>query len=319
MKQDKSVEILGKSHNKKLSNSSVLVTLSICAVLTLIFVIVEFIGGILTNSVLLISDAVHMSSDTASMIFAIIAILISRRKNTIQKTYGYTRIETLASFVNGMTLVFASCLILYQAAERLINPQETEGLAIIPIAILGLIINFIVMIVCIISEKKNNPNKSHTSNNSKNKSNLIMQGILLHVLSDIYGQIAAIISGIVIYYTSWTYIDPLLSIVIVVLILKSTWHIIKNSSNILLESTPLGLSPDKIKKQLETTIDSLLNVHHIHLWMLNEEETLITLHCVIKEGANVNTIIDNIKNYLVLNYNISHSTIQVEIHGRKTY
>jgi cobalt-zinc-cadmium efflux system protein len=313
---------VGPSHKKQVSNNARKI-ISISAVLIFTFMMIEFIGGVVSKSMALVADSVHMLSDFISLILVLVAIIISQLQNNIKKTYGYSRFEIVISLSNALFLLFICGVIVFEAIGRMLNPEPVDALTMLPVAIAGLLINFLVLYL--INKTGQGHGHSHSNDGVHNhnhdvkgknsKRSLLMEGAFLHVLSDTLGSVAAISAGIIIYFTGWYYIDPILSIFIVLLILNSTWRVIKDSSHILMEGSPNNLSAAAIKKDLEKNIVEVIDVHHIHLWMLNEQENLITLHAVVNKDANINKVINAIKEYLKNNYPIYHSTIQLENEG----
>lgn len=270
--------------------------------LVLIFTIIEVIGGYLSNSVALLADASHMFTDFISLIFTLFGISVAKLSNNSKKTYGYSRIEVILSLVNSLFLIFISFFIVYESINRFINPTTINASIMLPVAIAGLLINFIVMYL--FSYQKG----SHENNNQ----NLLMQSTFLHFLSDTFGSIIAIAVAIIIIYTNWFIVDPILSIIFVSLINFSAIKIIISSFHILMESSPKNIKAQDIKEELEK-VASVINIHHIHLWMLNEEENLITLHCLIENNGDITKITKELKEKLVSVFNINHSTIQIEL------
>ena len=232
---------------------------------------------------------------------------ISKRKNDIKKTYGYSRFEVVASFINAFALVFICIFIIAESVRRVIEKPPVNAEVMIPIAIAGLICNLVVIYLC-----WQDANKSKAGNINKQERSLLMKGIFLHFVSDTIGSLIAIIAGIIIYYTNWYYADPILSLILVVLILRSCWYILKDTTHILMEGAPSNIDSFKLKKDIEQNIGGVHNVHHIHLWMLNEVENLITLHVELNSNYDSLEVVQAIKSHLIKVYNIKHSTIQIE-------
>ncbi|MFL1780446.1 Cation transporter [Candidatus Hepatincolaceae symbiont of Richtersius coronifer] len=305
--------------------------------LIFIFMLIEFFGGLISGSMALISDSAHMLSDFISLILALMGVVISKRGNNLAKTYGYKRFEIIIGFTNALFLVFLCFMIVYEAISRLFYANEVNTLIMIPVAVSGLIINFVVLGLFQLdknagqfhghSHHSNSHGAAHTHSQShahydkdhhnhglndasapvsgKQKKikpktrSLLMEGAFLHVLSDTLGSLAAITAGIVIYYTNWAYIDPILSIFIVSLIANSTWKILKESFHILMEGSPRHINAANIKSELEKNIESVINIHHIHLWMLNEQENLLTLHAIIQKDKNIASTLNEIKLFVL--------------------
>ena len=298
---------LGPNHVNDQNTKQTVKVMKISTGLIFSFMLLEFFGGLFANSMALISDSMHMLSDFLSLVLALVAMHISKRKNDTKKTYGYSRFEVVASFVNAFALVFICIFIIAESVHRVIEKPPVDAKVMIPIAIAGLICNLVVIYLCWKDAhhgKKDNTNKQERS--------LLMKGVFLHFLSDTVGSLIAIIAGIIIYYTQWYYVDPILSLILVVLILRSCWYILKDCTHILMEGAPSNIDSLQLKKDIETNISGVHNVHHIHLWMLNEVENLITLHVELHSNYDSLEVLQEIKVHLIKVYNIKHSTIQIE-------
>lgn len=280
------------NHAKEISNIKALV---FAFSLTAIFMVIEFIGGFLSKSLALMSDAGHMLSDVVSMGIAIWAIHQGTKISDFSKTFGYKRTEVIAAFVNGITLVAISALILKEGIERLINPIQINQDQLILIAFIGLIINIIVASVLF--------------KNSKESVNV--RGAFLHVISDMLGSIGAIAAGLVIKYTGWLYADPLISIIIALLILYSSFSIIKDTYHTLMEGSPKHIKFDDVINKIKT-IENVNDVHDLHIWSLNEDEIILTAHLIVNENVNQSLIISNVKKMLHNTFHVEHSTLELE-------
>ncbi len=296
----------GPTHIKHYNKKQMQKTIIIAMFLIFTFMCIEFVGGYLSKSIALMADAGHMLTDFVSLVFALIGIMISQKPNNKNKTYGYSRFEVVMSLINALFLIVVCLYIVYEAILRFYNPVVVNPKIMLPVAFSGLIINFVVMYIFNRAEKKN-----QERSNSKQK-NLLMESAFLHFIADTLGSFVAIIVGITIYYTDWYIVDPILSIVLVVLISNGTFRIVYRSINILMESVPKHIKSEDIETYLEENIAGVLDVHHIHLWMLNEEENIITLHVVIAKNTNYHDITEKIKYSLKNQFHIDHSTIQVE-------
>jgi cobalt-zinc-cadmium efflux system protein len=269
-------------------------------VLTGTFMVVEVIGGLLSGSLALLADAGHMLTDTMSLALAWAAFLVSERPADHRRSFGYHRFQILAAFVNGMTLLLIVGWILFEAARRMLAPVPVEGETMLVIAILGLVVNVI----------------AFAALHSGDQENLNLRGAALHVLGDLLGSLVAIIAAVVIIYTGWTPIDPMLSIVVAALILRSAWDLVKRSAHILLEGSPDWLDVEELQADLIGSIPGLEGLHHVHVWSLTPQRLLLTMHAEITEGdGHQERILREIKAALRTRYRIDHSTIQVDIRG----
>ncbi len=265
-------------------------------VIIAVFMVVEVAGGIFSGSLALLADAGHMVSDAAALGFSWMAIRIGRRAATAQLSYGYERIEILAAFVNGLALFVIAGWIIFEAAWRFMAPVPVVGGTMLIIAVIGLLANIAAFYVL----------------NGGNRDNLNMRSAWLHVLGDMLGSAAAIVAAGVIMLTGWMPIDPLLSIFVALIILKSAWQIVKSSGHILLEGTPAGMDLAEIKKDLEENVPQIRDAHHIHAWSITAEQHLLTLHVHPREGMASRDVVAAVRARLVERFKIDHITVQIE-------
>ncbi|MDR2008764.1 MAG: cation diffusion facilitator family transporter [Alphaproteobacteria bacterium] len=296
----------GPSHNKHYDRKAMQNTTLLAMALVLSFTIIEFLGGYFSGSLALMADAGHMFTDFVSLIFVYIGLHVAQKPNNKEKTYGYSRIEVIFSLLNSLFLIIVCVYIVYEAVLRFLNPTPVNPKIMLPVAIGGLFINMLVMYIFRKAEAKN-MKKQHDDHK-----NLLMESNILHFLSDTINSVFVIAAGMIIYYTGWDIVDPLLSLVMVILIANGAFRIIAHSTQILMESAPDNIPCDEIETYLEKNVAGVLDIHHIHLWMLNEEENIITLHAVIDKNAPYHDIIENIKNTLRSKFGIEHSTVQIE-------
>lgn len=267
--------------------------------LTAATMIAEAVGGIISGSLALLADAGHMLTDTAALALAWLAVRLARRPADWKRTFGFDRFQVLTAFANGLALFFISIAIFYEAVSRLFEPIEVMGGTMFVIATAGLIVNIITLTILW----------------QGGEANLNVRAATLHVISDLLGSIAAIIAAIVILGTGWTPIDPLLSMLITLLILRSAWLIAKEAGHILLEGAPPGLDVREVQKDLETTIPEVESVHHVHAWSLTEDRRLMTLHARVNhKSAPPEDIAAAIKARLKQRHGVAHATVEIE-HG----
>lgn len=259
------------------------------------FMFVEALGGVLSGSLALLADAGHMLTDTAALSLSWFAFRIARKPADPKRSFGYHRFQILAAFANGLTLFAIAAWIFIEALERLNNPVEVLGLPMVAIAAVGLFINILGFWILSRGEKEN----------------LNIKGAALHVMGDLLGSVAAIVAAVVIILTDWTPIDPILSVFVAVLILRSAWAIIKQSSHILLEGTPEGMDSARIGVALGE-ISGIKDIHHVHAWSLTNEKPVVTLHAVLEDTANQNDILTKMNDILKRRFGIEHATIQIE-------
>jgi cobalt-zinc-cadmium efflux system protein len=260
------------------------------------FMLVEVVGGVISGSLALIADAGHMASDAAALGMSFAALRIGRRPADEARSYGYRRLEVLVAFVNGCALFVIAGWITVEALRRLASPAPILGGAMLGVAVVGLAANLVALAVL----------------EGGNRASLSLRSASLHVLGDLLAFVAAIVAASVILATDWTPIDPLLSIVVVLLILKSAGGIVRSSAHILLEGTPAGLDLDALEADLAAQVPAIAGVHHIHAWSLTPEEALVTLHVRCTPGADPAVIIPAINRRLSERFGVTHSTIQID-------
>jgi cobalt-zinc-cadmium efflux system protein len=272
----------------------------IALVLTGTFMVVEVIGGIISGSLALLADAGHMLTDTMALALAAMAFHVSKRPPDGKLTFGYQRFQVLAAFVNGLSLLAIVGWILFEAVSRFIQPRDVLGETMLLVAVAGLMVNLLSFAVL------------HTGD----QENLNIRGAALHVAGDLLGSIAAIVAALVIIYTGWFMIDPILSIAVAGLILKSAWALVKRSAHILLEGAPEWLDVAAMQDRIVAGVAGVGEIHHVHIWGLTPQELMLTMHMTITdEVQNQSDVIRNTKKFLREEYGIGHSTIEVEVDG----
>ncbi len=260
------------------------------------FAAVEAVGGILSGSLALLADAAHMLVDTVSLLFAWIAFSMSRRPADRAHTYGYHRLPVLAAYTNGLLLVFLVGWIMFEAVDRFRNPAPILAGPMLAVAVLGLLVNI----------------GAFSALHGADRHNLNVRGALLHVLGDILGSVAAISAAIVIMLSGWTPIDPLLSVFVGLVVLRSAWFLLRDASRILLEGAPPDMDVEEIRRDLVTAVDGVDEIHHVHAWSLSQERSLLTLHARMSGTAQADAVIAAIHSRLDGRFGIRHATVQVE-------
>ncbi len=270
--------------------------LKIVLVLTAIYMIAEAVGGWLSNSLALLSDAGHMLTDVAALALAIFALWFSSRPITTKKTYGYYRLEILAALANGVALVVISLLIVYEAIQRLKNPETVAGFEVMLIAIGGLMVNGI----------------SAWLLHSASSENLNMRGAFLHIIGDALGSVGAIAAGILIWLFNWTIADPIISMAMCLLIVFSAWTLIRESVNILLEGTPSHIEIKDVVNAMHE-IQGVRDVHDLHVWTISSNKYALSAHVRIDADAAYKKTLDALREKLHQRFNMDHVTIQIEL------
>ncbi|AYY66841.1 CDF family zinc efflux transporter CzrB [Staphylococcus hominis] len=285
------------THNHVHTNNKKVLTISF--IIIGLFMIVEILGGFIANSLALLSDGLHMFSDTVSLGVALIAFIYAEKNATSTKTFGYKRFEVLAALFNGITLLIISGVIIIEAIRRFFNPIKVQSTEMFIISVIGLIVNIIVAIIMFKSG-----DTSH---------NLNMRGAFIHVLGDLLGSLGAIIASILIYVFNFTIADPIASILVSIIILKSAIGISRSSLNILMEGTPSDVNLDKI---ISTIINhnEIYNVHDYHVWTISNDMNALSCHAVVSETMSVQDCEGLLKKieHELLHLNIQHMTIQLE-------
>ncbi len=264
--------------------------------LNLIITIAEFIGGFVSGSLALLSDAVHNLSDTISIIISFIAHQLSNKKTDYKRTYGYKRAEVLAAFINSASLMVISIFLIIEACKRFFHPEPIRGQIMLIVATIGLISNLISMILL----------------HSGSKSNMNIKSAYLHMLGDTVSSVAVILGGIAIVFWKVYWIDPVLTFLIALYIARESFMIVKASSNIFMQGAP-NISIDNIKRDLEL-FDDIVNVHHVHTWMINESIIHFEAHIDVKDKmiSELKPLYEKINKILIDHYGINHITIQFE-------
>ncbi|WP_326515170.1 CDF family zinc efflux transporter CzrB [Staphylococcus hominis] len=285
------------THNHVHTNNKKVLTISF--IIIGLFMIVEILGGFIANSLALLSDGLHMFSDTVSLGVALIAFIYAEKNATSTKTFGYKRFEVLAALFNGITLLIISGVIIIEAIRRFFNPIKVQSTEMFIISVIGLIVNIIVAIIMFKSG-----DTSH---------NLNMRGAFIHVLGDLLGSLGAIIASILIYVFNFTIADSIASILVSIIILKSAIGISRSSLNILMEGTPSDVNLDKI---ISTIINhnEIYNVHDYHVWTISNDMNALSCHAVVSETMSVQDCEGLLKKieHELLHLNIQHMTIQLE-------
>ena len=288
----------GDSHGGSEQNER---RLLLAGVLTTVTMIAEAAGGIISGSLALLADAGHMLTDAAALALAYLTVRVARRPADWKRTYGFQRFEVLAAFANGLALFFISAMISFEAIERMFNPVEVLGGPMLAIAAVGLGVNALTLLIL-----------RHGGG-----ANLNVRAALLHVMSDLLGSVAAIVAALVILQTGWTPIDPILSIVITLLILRSAWLITKDAGHILLEGAPSGIDVREVQRDLEATVPEVQSVHHVHAWSLSENRPVMTLHALTCDSVPPERVAAAIKARLKEAFGVVHATVEVEHRRRR--
>lgn len=268
----------------------------VAACLTAGFMVAEAAGGLLTGSLALLADAGHMLSDSVSLVLAWYAFHLAGRAATARLTYGFDRVKTLVAYTNGLAIFVIGIWIVWEAWQRMDDPQPVLGGPMLAIAILGLAVNVAAFLAL----------------HGGDRESLNMRGAILHVVGDMLGSVAAIAAAIVILYTGWYPIDPILSALVALLLFRSAWSLVRDAGHMLLEGAPAGLDRDRIARDLETNVKGLVGVHHMHVWSLDGQRNMATLHACLGDGVDAHAAICDIKLRLARVHSIDHVTVEPE-------
>jgi len=264
--------------------------------ITLITMFIEFFYGFLTNSLALISDAIHMFTHSFALIISLVAIIIASKKAPISKTFGYYRIEVLAAFINGITIILSIFWIVYEAIERFLNPATIDVKTAMVVALIGLVVNIITGVILMQGDKEN----------------INLKSAFIHMLSDALSSVAIILGYIVIHFTSWYWIDIILAIMVAFVIGKWAMDVLKSSINTLMESSPVDI--DDVKEFIEKQHKEIIELHDVHIWEITGDMYNMTAHVQIDKSSldNYKEILTTINSELKQKYKIVHTTFQFE-------
>jgi cobalt-zinc-cadmium efflux system protein len=267
--------------------------LSAALALLFSFTVIEAVGGFWANSIALLAEAAHMLADSASLLLAIIAIRAGQRPASADRTYGNRRYQTLAAYTNGLTLLALTLWVVVEASRRLMAPPAVNGMMMFVIAAAGGVANLAAFFVL-------------SGSGSLNE-----RGARAHVLSDLLGSAAAMAAAGVILGFGWLPADPLLSIAVSCLILRSGWQLTRDSAHVLLEGTPGSFNAAEVHAEL-TSLSGVAGIHHVHAWSLTGEAAIVTLHADLIEGADRQQTLGAIVERLRLRFGVEHATVQIE-------
>jgi cobalt-zinc-cadmium efflux system protein len=284
----------GHSHQHGNGNKK---ALFLSFLLIAMFMIVEVIGGIWTNSLALLSDAGHMLSDAVALGLSFFAIKLGERNATKSKTYGYKRFEIIAASVNGLTLIGISLYIFTEAHHRFTNPPQVQSMGMMVIAVTGLIVNIVAAWMLMKGDKEENLN---------------VRSAFLHVIGDMLGSAGAIIA-LLIYFLG-TLANPIASVIVAVLVMNSGWRVTKEAFHILMEGAPRQIEMEKLRTALGQ-IPYVEGVHDLHIWSLTSEVPMLSCHLAVEREGQEHLVLHQAMSILHNDFGIEHSTIQVETHG----
>ena len=287
----------GHDHSRAIAHDhaahSSIKRLRIALALSGAFLVVEIIGGFLSNSLALIADAGHMLTDVAALALSLFVAWFTRQPTTPQKSYGYLRWEILAAFLNGSALLLISAAIIIESIVRIRTPEPVGGL-MLWVAIGGLITNMI----------------SAGILHAGSHDNMNVRGAYLHVLGDLLGSVGVVVAAVVIRYTGWLIADPIASFITTALIIRGAWSLVRESVDILLESVPKSIDLRAVRTQLEA-IPGIESVHDLHVWSVNPRMVAMSAHAVVRDASVQQHVLEHVHDAMRL-FGIGHVTVQIE-------
>jgi cobalt-zinc-cadmium efflux system protein len=260
---------------------------------TFVFMLLELVGGYISNSLALTTDGLHMGADVAAMAFSLFAIWISERPKTARMSFGYYRAEILGALASGLGIWLISGFLFYEAIIRLQNPPEVQGRIVFVIATIGLCANLLSMKML----------------HSTTHENMNVRAAYLHLVSDALGSLGAVIAGAVIWWSGWRMIDPLISILAAALMLWSSWGLVRDAVNVLMESTPSGIDPERVRLGL-SALPGVTEVHDLHIWAVASGRMALSVHIIAAGEPEI--LLSSANELLETQHQIIHTTIQVE-------
>ena len=269
--------------------------LTIALALISVFMLVEVVVGVAANSLALISDAAHMLTDVASIVLALIAMRLAARPAKGHFTYGLKRVEILSAQANGLTLLLLSIWLAYEAVRRLVSPPEVTGGLVLVTALVGVAVN-LVATWCI---------------SRANRTSLNVEGTYQHILTDLFGFIATAVAGAVVLTTGFARADAIASLLVVVLMLKAGYGLVRDSGRIFLEAAPAGIDPDVLGDRLAAQ-DTVVEVHDLHVWTITSDQSALSAHVLVEPGGDCHAVRRGLQKMLLDEYRIGHATLQVD-------
>ncbi|HEU6451113.1 MAG TPA: cation diffusion facilitator family transporter [Gemmatimonadaceae bacterium] len=275
----------GRGHVRKLR---------LALAVTIIVLVAEVVGGILSNSLALLADAGHMLTDVAALSLSLFVSWFSTRPETPRRTYGYVRLEILAAFVNGGALLVISAFIAWEAFARLRAPEPVGGGLMLVIALVGLLSNIVAAVTL----------------HGASDASLNVRGAYLHVLGDLLGSVGTVLAAVIIRFTGWLPADPLVSLVVTLLIVRGAWRLVREAVDVMLESTPAHISLGGVRAQIEA-IPGVESVHDLHVWTVTSGVVAISAHAIVREPDRQQHVLEHVHDVMRL-FGIQHVTIQLE-------
>jgi cobalt-zinc-cadmium efflux system protein len=278
------------------SHASATKALVVAVGVTAAFFVIELVGGILTNSLALQTDAIHMLTDVVALAYALVAAWFAQRPVSLRRTYGYYRVEILSAFLNGILLWAVVIFVFYEAIQRIQHPSDVQSLNMLVIAVLGLVANGLVAV---------------TLSRSRNTS-LNLKGAFLHVVADVLGSVGAISAGLIMFFTGWYQADPIASILIGVLVFYSSGKLVRDSVNVLLEGVPSHIDVSAVERRI-LGMKGVKDIHDLHVWSIADTRMCcMSSHVVVQDNTDGRELVTKLIHILKEEFGIDHTTIQLE-------
>jgi cobalt-zinc-cadmium efflux system protein len=270
------------------------------------YLLTELVGGYVTGSLALLSDAVHMLTDIAALCLGLLTLWISRRPASPAKSYGYLRAEILGALLNGLFLWVLVVFIWIEAAQRIRHPQPVSGLGVMAVAIVGIGVNSFSAWM------------TAGDGHAGHKPGMAMRAVFVHVISDLVGSIGVLIAGALTYFTGWMQADPVVSILIGVLVLYGSWGLVREGVDILMESVPRHIDLDEMRTDL-LAVSGTEEVHDLHVWCLTTRQIALSAHAVVAADADRDRVLADMCHLLQTKFDIHHLTLQLERDSRRAH
>jgi cobalt-zinc-cadmium efflux system protein len=268
--------------------------LRIALAITTALLVAEVVGGIVSNSLALLADAGHMLADVAALTLSLFVAWFSRQPYEPRRTYGYLRWEILAAFLNGATLLLLSAWIAIEAVLRLRHPESVDSGVMLAIAVAGILANIAAAVIL----------------HPASEASLNLRGAYLHVVSDLLGSVATVTAALLVRFTGWLAADPIASVLMTLLIVRGAWRLVRESVDVLLESTPAHISVGTVRKQLEA-IPGIESVHDLHVWTVTSGVVAMSVHAIVREPERHQHVLEHVHDAMRL-FGIGHVTVQLE-------
>ncbi len=268
--------------------------LRLALAITATFLLAEVVGGVVSNSLALLADAGHMLTDVAALALSLFVAWFSRQPYGPRRTYGYLRWEILAAFLNGATLLLLSAWIAIEAIMRLRQPEAVDSGIMLVVALVGIVANVGAAVIL----------------HPASETSLNLRGAYLHVVGDLLGSVATVIAALLVRFTGWLVADPVVSILMTLLIVRGAWRLVRESVDVLLESTPAHISVGTVRKQLEA-IPGIESVHDLHVWTVTSGVIAMSVHAIVREPERHQHVLEHVHDAMLL-FGIQHVTVQLE-------